>query len=58
MFADVENVLDPLGTKLEILDENKSIIWPLKASDLPWHQSSMVNIEPVSRNEYEVRLKY
>ena len=58
MYANVENVLDPLGTNLEILDENKSVIWPLKASDLPWHQSGMVNIEPVSRNEYEVRLKY
>ena len=57
-YAKIDNLMDPLGGGLELLDEKKQVIWPdSKGVSEPWHKLKSVDIEPVARNEYEARVR-
>jgi len=58
-YAKIDNLRDPLGVGLELLNEKKQLIWPEpQSANEPWHKSKGVDIEPVARNEYEVRVRH
>ena len=58
IYSKTEELIDPLGVQIELLNNEKEVIWPpLQDNQIPWHKSKHIEIEPVGRNEYEARIR-